>query len=78
MLAKSYWLLILIICIYFVLLSGCQVRVLKKIPVDGTVEYKGIVYVENDGRCPEGKIIKITGGDLNKQIPRKYECVERP
>ena len=76
--AKSNWTLILLVSSSFVLLSSCQAKVVKNIPPDGTVWYNQKVYVENDGRCPEGQVIKVTGGNLSKKILRKYECVQRP
>jgi CubicO group peptidase (beta-lactamase class C family) len=50
---------------------------LKEIPAAYTIPYGDIVYVENDGRCSQGKVIKITGGHGGRGIPRKYECVKR-
>ena len=52
--------------------------ILKKIPAAYTIPYGDIVYVENDGRCSQGKVIKITGGHGERGIPRKYECVKSP
>ena len=60
------------------ILSGCQVKVRDQIPAAGKVRHEQVVYVENDGRCPQGQVIKITGGDISQNIPRIYECVERP
>ncbi|MDH4316953.1 MAG: hypothetical protein OEV64_01060 [Desulfobulbaceae bacterium] len=60
------------------LLAACKTEVLKEIPQNGTLSYKEIVYVENDGRCNPGQVIKITGGKRSENIPRTYECVERP
>ena len=59
-------------------LAGCQPQILKAIPADYTIPYGDIVYVENDGRCSQGEVIKITGGHGGRGIPRKYECVKRP
>jgi CubicO group peptidase (beta-lactamase class C family)/ketosteroid isomerase-like protein len=53
-------------------------KILKAIPAAYTIPYGNIVYVENDGRCSQGKVIKITGGHGGRGIPRKYECVKRP
>jgi uncharacterized lipoprotein YajG len=62
-------------------LAGCQHggqnKVLKKVPANGTLSYKHVVYVENDGRCAAGQVIKVTGGKKSKGIRRKYECVSR-
>jgi len=52
--------------------------ILKEIPAAYTIPYGDIVYVENDGRCSQGEVIKITGGHGGRGIPRKYECVKRP
>ena len=60
------------------LLTACETEVRKEVPQNGTLSYKEIVYVENDGRCNPDQIIKITGGKRSENIPRKYECVERP
>ena len=65
------------VCVVF-LLAGCNAKVLETIPAGGTVRYNEIVYVENDGRCQQGQVIKITGGNNNKGIPRKYDCADRP
>jgi len=58
--------------------SACSTVVLKEIPVGGSIPHGEIVYVENDGRCKSDEVIKITGGNNNRQIPRKYECVGHP
>ena len=55
-----------------------QNKVLKKVPANGTLSYKDVVYVENDGRCDTGQVIKVTGGKKSKGVRRKYECVSRP
>ncbi|WP_339137231.1 MAG: DUF6719 family protein [Candidatus Electrothrix sp. GW3-4] len=63
-------------------LTGCQQdsrnKILKKIPAKYTLSYKQIVYVENDGSCDIGQVIKVIGGKRSKGIPRRYECVSRP
>ena len=64
------------------LLAGCQQdgqnKVLKAMPANGTLSYNHVVYVENDGRCDAGQVIKVTGGKKSRGIARKYECVSRP
>ena len=64
------------------LLAGCQQdrqnRVLKAMPAKGSLSYRQIVYVENNGRCDTGQVIKVTGGKKSRGIRRKYECVRRP
>lgn len=64
-------------CLLAVIALGCQKSVVKNIPPGGTVPHGEVVYVENDGRCQEGQIIKITGGNRNLNIKRKTECIER-
>ncbi len=63
-------------------LAGCQQdsqnKVLREMPASRTLSYNQIVYVENDGRCDTGQVIKVTGGKKSRGIPRKYECVSRP
>ena len=64
-------------------LAGCQQqgspnKVLKEMPANGTLSYNHVVYVENDGRCDTGQVIKVTGGKKSKGIRRKYECVSSP
>jgi hypothetical protein len=36
---------------------------------------QGEVVFTNDGKCPPGKIARITGGNHSAGIPRKHECV---
>ena len=61
------------------LAAGCHQnarnKVLKEMPARGTLSYNHVVYVENDGSCDTGQVIKVTGGKKSKDIPRKYECV---
>jgi len=63
-------------------LAGCeqesQNKVLREMPASRTLSYNQIVYVENDGRCDAGQVIKVTGGKKSRGIPRKHECVSRP
>ena len=61
-----------------IFLAGCETEVLKEPPGKGTLSHEEIVYVENDGRCASDQVIKITGGKRSKNIPRQYECVQRP
>ncbi len=66
-----------LICLFF--LTACdEARVRKKMPKDGSLSYGEVVYVENDGRCDNEQVIKITGGKQSRQISRKYECVYGP
>ena len=59
-------------------LDGCQPQIFKTIPQDYAIPHGKYVYVENDGRCSQGEVILITGGDAGRNIPRKYDCVKRP
>ena len=73
----------LINSIIFVLLAtlflvGCEPEVLDEVPENYTLKYKQVVYVQNDGRCETGEVIKITGGSRKKNVRRKYECVPSP
>jgi hypothetical protein len=52
-------------------------EILKEEPPTGRVRYGRIVYVD-DGACPSGELKEITGGSLEKSIPRKVRCVKRP
>jgi Family of unknown function (DUF6719) len=55
-----------------------ETKVLKRLPESYSLAYGKVVYVENDGRCKAGEVIKVTGGKKSAGIPRKYECVRRP
>lgn len=55
-----------------------KTTVYDKIPQNLSLSYGQVVYTENDGRCDDGLIIKITGGKKSERIKRKYECVSRP
>ncbi|MEZ5729257.1 MAG: DUF6719 family protein [Burkholderiaceae bacterium] len=37
-----------------------------------------VVFVENDGRCRAGEVMKVTGSGKRKGIARRIECVPRP
>src|SRR5512145_902966 len=43
---------------------------LQSAPKDGTIPVGAVVYVD-DGECPKGEIKELTGGSLQKSIPRK-------
>ncbi|THB74791.1 MAG: hypothetical protein D6B28_01550 [Gammaproteobacteria bacterium] len=55
-----------------------KIKMLEEMPKDRTLSHGEVVYVENDGRCKPGEIIKVTGGKHIEGIRRKYECVKRP
>ncbi|MCW5203973.1 hypothetical protein VU10_01565 [Desulfobulbus sp. US1] len=65
-----------LICLVF--FAACEATVRKEMPKNGSLSYGEVVYVENDGRCDNGQVIKVTGGKRSREIPRKYECVFRP
>ena len=50
----------------------------KAIPKNGSLKAGQVVYVENDGRCEKGLVLKVMGGNNGKGIKRQVECVERP
>jgi serine/threonine-protein kinase len=54
-----------------------EVGILRTEPPKGQVRYGRIVYVD-DGTCPRGEIKEITGGSLEKSIPRGVRCVKHP
>jgi hypothetical protein len=51
--------------------------VLKKEPAKGELRYGRVVLVD-DGSCPPGQIRELTGGSVEREIPRKSRCVKRP
>jgi hypothetical protein len=56
--------------------------ILKSEPGMGALKENQVVYVD-DGRCPKGQVMKITGGNHTKaggtkQIERQRMCVPRP
>jgi len=59
--------------------SVCQAKVeyLKEEPPKGTIPLGKIVYVD-DGTCPSGEVKEMTGGSLQRSIPRQVRCVKRP
>jgi hypothetical protein len=58
--------------------SVCQAKIeyLKEEPPKGAIPYRQIVYVD-DGTCPSGEVKEITGGSLQRSIPRKVRCIKR-
>jgi hypothetical protein len=50
---------------------------LKTAPKDGAVPRGKVVSVD-DGECPPGEIKEVTGGSLDRSIPRRTRCVKRP
>jgi hypothetical protein len=50
--------------------------ILKEIPKAYSMNYGEILYIENDGRCSPGEVIKVIGGSRKRKIPRTFECVK--
>lgn len=50
--------------------------ILKQMPGNQALSYNQVVYVENDDRCNNGEVIKVTGGKKSLGIARKIECVK--
>ena len=59
-------------------LVASETKILKEPPKNYTLSFNEIVYVENDGRCKNREVLKVTGGKKSEGIPRKYECIRRP
>ncbi|MDO9404769.1 MAG: hypothetical protein Q7T87_12125 [Polaromonas sp.] len=51
--------------------------ILKEMPPDRDLRQGRSVYVD-DGTCPAGEVKQVTGGNRDKGIPRRVECVKRP
>jgi hypothetical protein len=62
--------------------GAAQARVLlKQEPPMGKLKLGQVVYVDN-GSCPQGRVLKVTGGDHvkvggTKRIERRRECVSQ-
>ncbi|RYF42531.1 MAG: hypothetical protein EOO27_45115 [Comamonadaceae bacterium] len=52
-------------------------EVLKELPANLSLRKGQVVYVDN-GKCPAGEVLKITGGHASAGVPRQTECVKRP
>lgn len=52
--------------------------VLEKMPENRSLKTGQVVYVENDGRCEKGMVLRVTGGSKSKGINRRVECVPKP
>ncbi|RZJ19864.1 MAG: hypothetical protein EOO54_14445 [Haliea sp.] len=50
---------------------------LKEMPPDRELRQGRSVYVD-DGTCPAGEIKQVTGGNRDKGIARRVQCVKRP
>jgi hypothetical protein len=62
--------------------TGAWSEILKKEPAMGALKEGQSVYVD-DGSCPAGKVMLVTGGNHvkaggTKQIERSRRCVPRP
>ena len=70
--------MVLFLLTIFILLAACSPPILTTIPEPEKIHWKQVVYVENDGRCPQGDIIQITGGNKHDSEADKYDCIKRP
>jgi hypothetical protein len=52
-------------------------EILKELPANLSLRKGQVVYVDN-GKCPAGEVLKITGGHAAAGVPRQTECVKRP
>ena len=57
--------------------ASAAIEVLKEDPPKNALPRGKVVYVD-DGTCPADMIKEITGGNQEKGIPRKVQCVKRP
>jgi len=57
--------------------APAPVEILKEMPPQGSVRQGHVVYVD-DGRCPEGEVKRIIGGNQGTGVARQVECVKRP
>jgi hypothetical protein len=60
------------------ILAAGQTEVLNELSKNYVLAFDAIVYVEDDGGCKDGQVIKVIGGKKTEGIPRKYACVKRP
>ena len=44
-----------------------ETKVLKELPNNYTLSFEEIVYIENDGRCKNGEVLKGTGGEEERR-----------
>ncbi|MCP5265363.1 MAG: hypothetical protein H6934_04600 [Burkholderiaceae bacterium] len=58
--------------------AAMAAAVLGKMPSNQSLKAGAVVFVENDGRCRSGEVMKVTGGSKRKDIARRIECVPRP
>ena len=56
---------------------AADAAILKEMPSDRALRQGKTVYVD-DGTCPAGEIKEVTGGNREKSIPRRVQCVKRP
>ena len=70
--------LLTLMLVMSVVISSCtQNQYLKEDPPPGSLRYEQVVFVD-DGTCPSGEVKKLTGGNMQKSIPRQVQCVKRP
>jgi hypothetical protein len=71
----SLMLVITLSCTQNQYLKGDQY--LKEEPSPGYLRHEQVVFVD-DGTCPAGEIKKVTGGNMQRSIPRQVQCIKRP
>jgi len=57
--------------------TAWAIEILKEEPPKNSLPRGKVVYVD-DGTCPDGMIKEVTGGNQEKGVPRKVQCVKRP
>ncbi len=61
-----------------IVIFGCvQSQYLKEDPPPGYLRHEQVIFVD-DGTCPTGEIKKVTGGNMQRSIPRQVQCIKRP
>lgn len=74
-------LLCVVSCLSTVAAGAASAETLKKEPAMGQLKPGQVVFVD-DGRCPAGQVMRVTGGDHvkaggTKQVERQRTCVKK-
>lgn len=70
--------LLMLTLVMLIVIFGCvQSQYLKEDPPSGYLRHEQVVFVD-DGTCPAGEIKKVTGGNMQRSIPRQVQCIKRP
>lgn len=56
--------------------SSTPVKIYKKEPASGSIGQNEFIYVENNGKCAKGQVIKVLAGSSTTR--RTRTCVARP